>query len=196
MTGPLIYYIRHGETDWNAEMRYQGQKDIPLNQKGRSQAAFNGEKLAGILGQADGFQFVSSPLCRATETMEIVRGKMGLPESNYVTHHDLIEVSYGKFEGLTQAEIKAANRELYYERKNNMWTFRPEGGESHQDILERISNWHSKLDRDGKYVVTAHGAVGRVVRHLLAGIPKEVVCKFVFPQDKIFVFSGGEEEVL
>ena len=196
MSGPLIYYIRHGETDWNAEFRYQGQQDIPLNEKGRSQAAHNGEKLARVLGKAEGFQFISSPLGRATETMEIIRGKMQLPARDYATDKRLIEVCYGEYEGVTQAEFKAKDRELYYERKNNMWTFRPKGGESHADIIGRISSWHNDLDPQGKYVVTAHGAVGRVTRHLLAGISVEEVARFVFPQDRIFVFSEQGEEVI
>ncbi len=196
MSGPLIYYIRHGETDWNAEFRYQGQQDIPLNEKGRAQAGYNGDKLAQALGSADGFQFVSSPLCRSTETMEIIRAKMQLPAKEYTTDDRLREVCYGEFEGITQAEFKAKNRETYYERKNNMWTFRPKGGESHADIVVRIKSWYDSLQAQGKYVVTAHGAVGRVTRHILAGIPADEVSKFVFPQDKIFVFSNGGEDII
>ena len=65
MTGPKIYYIRHGQTDWNAEQRFQGQKDIPLNNTGREQARHNGKTLSGLLGKADGYEFISSPLSRA-----------------------------------------------------------------------------------------------------------------------------------
>jgi len=175
-------------------MRYQGQRDIPLNDTGRGQAVHNGKTLQSILGKADGYAFLSSPLSRARETMEIVRQQMDLEPKSYQTDERLIEVSYGIFEGITQAEMKAANRELYYERKNNMWTFRPENGESHADILGRIDEWHSSLEPDGKYVVTAHGAVGRVVRHLLAGLTPNEVKKFAFPQDKVFLFENGTEQ--
>ena len=136
MTGPLIYYVRHGQTDWNAEQRYQGRIDVPLNQTGRDQARHNGKTLAGLLGKAEGFRFVSSPLSRSRVTMEIIREQMGLPPEDYLTDDRLIEVSYGDLEGTTQAEMKAQNRELYYERKQNMWTFRPANGESHADVVE------------------------------------------------------------
>ena len=196
MSGQKIYYIRHGQTDWNAELRFQGRRDIPLNDIGRNQAAENGQKLADILKDPTEYTFVSSPLMRACETMEIVRTKMGMPLDGFDTDNRLIEVSYGTLEGTTQAEMKEADRELYYYRKQNAWVFRPENGESHADVLERVVDWHQSLEADGKYVVTAHGAIGRVMRHYLAGIPTEDVSRFAFPQDRIFLFSQGKEEVL
>lgn len=196
MAGPLIYYIRHGQTDWNAEQRYQGQRDIPLNETGREQAKQNGRKLAELLGAAKGYVFISSPLWRARETMEIIRGEMGLDPSTYEIDDRLIEVSYGDFEGSTQAEIKARDRETYYERKRNMWTFRPNNGESQADITGRISQWIGSLADDQNYVVTAHGAVGRVMRHIAAGVPEEQLSKYSFPQDQFFRFFEGREELI
>ena len=77
--GVTLYFIRHGETDWNAVQRYQGQTDIPLNDKGRAQAARNGRTLISRLGPAAAtLDYVASPLSRASETMAIVRREMGL----------------------------------------------------------------------------------------------------------------------
>src|ERR1700709_1318089 len=84
---PIIYYIRHGETEWNADGRLQGVQDIPLNDLGRKQAA----KAAGIhpgLYARDGHDerllaFVASPLGRARSTMELVRGTLNLPPADY-----------------------------------------------------------------------------------------------------------------
>ena len=73
-----IYFIRHGETEWNAEARYQGQADIPMNARGRAQANRNGESLRPLLPAIATADYVASPLPRARETMEIVRGVMGL----------------------------------------------------------------------------------------------------------------------
>lgn len=195
MSGPLIYYMRHGETDWNTELRFQGQRDIPLNDTGREQAKRNGKKLAELLGKAEGFEFISSPLSRSRETMEIVRTQMGLEPGDYALDERLREMSYGAFEGRTQAEIKAENRELYYYRKNNAWTFQPDGGESHAVLLERIADWYSDLNDDQPYVVAAHGAVGRVLRHHITGIAPEDVARYPFPQDQIFKFSGASEQL-
>lgn len=196
MTGPKIYYIRHGQTDWNAELRFQGQKDIPLNDIGREQARHNGETLSNLLGKAEDYEFISSPLSRARETMEIIRKQMGLEIGAYAIDDLLIEISYGDFEGVTQPEIKARDRELYYYRKNNAWIFRPENGESQQDVLQRVSAWYQSLDAKKSYIVTAHGAIGRVMRHHLAGIPTDDVARFAFPQDKVFLFSKGTERII
>lgn len=195
MSGPLIYYVRHGQTDWNAEMRFQGRIDIPLNDTGRGQARHNGQTLARLLGKAEGFQFISSPLWRSRETMEIIRAEMGLTPDLFATDESLIEMSYGNLEGVTQAEMKAQDRETYYQRKKNKWTFRPEGGENQEDVVVRIRKWYETLDPEGHYVVTAHGAVGRVARHLLGGVGVEDASQFVFPQDKVFKFHKGTEEL-
>lgn len=196
MSGPLIYYVRHGQTDWNAELRFQGRIDIPLNTIGREQAHGNGKRLSALLGKAEDFIFISSPLSRSRETMEIIRFEMGLPAENYATDERLIEMSYGDLEGTTQAEFKASDRELYYQRKSNHWAFQPTNGESHNEVLQRVKQWYADLDPEAKYIVTAHGAVGRVVRHYLAGIDVNEVCKTAFPQDKVFCFKDGREELI
>ena len=194
MTEPLIFYIRHGQTDWNAELRFQGQRDIPLNNTGRAQALRNGRELAMLVGdEAQDFVYISSPLGRARETMEIIREQLGLPTQAYATDDRLKEISYGNLEGTTQPELKANSRDLYYYRKENAWSFRPEGGESQQDTLTRIADWHASLDKSQKYVVTAHGAVGRVLRHHLLGIPTSEAASYAFPQDKFFRFFEGSE---
>ena len=80
--GPTLYFVRHGETDWNAEGRLQGQHDIPLNDVGRAQAARCGGILRELLAR-DGrvpadFDYVAARWSRARETMEIVRAALGL----------------------------------------------------------------------------------------------------------------------
>jgi broad specificity phosphatase PhoE len=80
-----LYFIRHGETDWNVAGRLQGQRDIPLNGKGRDQAAAAGRLLrdlvtASHLGELD---FVASPLLRTRETMGLARAAMGLPPAPF-----------------------------------------------------------------------------------------------------------------
>ncbi len=76
---PLIYFLRHGQTPFNAEGRIQGQIEVPLSELGRSQALRNGAVLAEVLGEPERFDFVASPLLRTRQTMEIVRSAMGLP---------------------------------------------------------------------------------------------------------------------
>ena len=90
----LIYVVRHGQTDWNAERRLQGQKDIPLNPIGREQARQNGINLAEILRvEGIAFDFVASPLTRTRQTMEIMRTAIGVDPRAYRTDERLVEVS-------------------------------------------------------------------------------------------------------
>ncbi|MCP4185837.1 MAG: histidine phosphatase family protein [Hyphomicrobiales bacterium] len=191
MANPTIYYIRHGQTDWNAELRFQGQRDIPLNSKGREQANENGHKLHNIIGKAEGLDFITSPLERTQETMQLVRSGLGLPPNEYRIDDRLIEISYGDLEGTTLADLKANNNSLHRYRKANAWSFKPENGESHEMVLDRISQWHQSLECD--CVVAAHGAVGRVLRYYLLDLEGQEAARFPFPQDQICIIRKGEE---
>jgi broad specificity phosphatase PhoE len=100
---PTIYYIRHGETEWNALGRLQGTQDVPLNDLGRRQAAKAGIILAGLFAR-DGrsetsLDFVASPLVRARATMELVRGTLKLPSDQYAIDDRLREIAYGQWDG-------------------------------------------------------------------------------------------------
>lgn len=100
MPAPTIYYIRHGETAWNAEGRLQGTQDIPLNALGRKQAAQAGDILAGLVAR-DGrdkrdLVYVASPLGRARSTMDFVREALGLPAGEYALDDRLREIGYGE----------------------------------------------------------------------------------------------------
>src|SRR5207249_2506380 len=85
MPAPTIYYIRHGETAWNAEGRLQGAQDTSLNDLGRKQAVRAGGILADLFAREgrseQALAYVASPLGRARSTMELVRGAMKLPRS-------------------------------------------------------------------------------------------------------------------
>ena len=81
-----LYFIRHGQTDWNAELRLQGQRDIPINETGRAQAARNGRKLSETITQPDHYEFVASPLSRTRETLEILRQTIRQPPQGLHTY--------------------------------------------------------------------------------------------------------------
>ena len=136
MSAPVIYYIRHGETSWNAEGRLQGTRDIPLNDLGRRQAAHAGNVLAELLAR-DGcdkssLPFVASPLGRARMTMELVRGALQLAPGEYALDDRLREIGYGVWEGSTLAEMQASDPVLYAKRLTAKWTMAPDGGETYE----------------------------------------------------------------
>ncbi|MCF3640169.1 phosphoglycerate mutase family protein [Rhizobium sp. TRM95111] len=181
----LLYMIRHGQTDWNAEGRLQGQRDIPMNDFGRGQARANGVALGAVLaGSRERFDFVASPLGRTRETMELVRGAMGLPPRDYRTDDRLVEVSFGDWEGYTMAEIKMHARERVRERARAKWDFIPPGenAESYEILSWRIGSWLKDVTRP--MVCVSHGGVFRALFKLL-GAEREEAATTPIHQDRI-----------
>ncbi len=191
-----LYLIRHGETDWNVEGRLQGTMDIDLNARGREQAARNGKVLAGLfaaegLAEAD-FDWVASPLRRARDTMEIVRGRMGLDPSRYRADPVLREVSFGDWEGSTLPEVKVSDPHGHAARKADKWAYVPSRGESYEMLSARLRPWLFGLTRDT--VCVAHGGITRVVRGMLEDIPTAAIPVEIIPQDRIYVWRDGRAE--
>src|SRR5581483_6072203 len=126
MPRPTIYYIRHGETEWNALGRLQGAQDIPLNALGRVQAVQAGNILAERVAR-DGrdlavLGFVASPLVRARATVELVLLTLKLPPAGYALDARLREIGYGKWEGATLPEMQAADPAFYARRLTERWS--------------------------------------------------------------------------
>ena len=191
MNSPLFYFIRHGETDWNAERRLQGQLDIPLNDLGRQQAAHCGHILGDLIAArhktAPDFAFISSPLSRARETMEILRSSLRLPRAGYAIDPRLAELSFGRWEGLTYKEVRALDRSVLAVRERDKWNFAPPEGESYADLLVRLRNWKAEQTSDA--IVAAHGGVARVLM-VLFGVrtPKEATHGDII-QGAVYEFS-------
>ena len=188
--GITLYYVRHGETDWNLAQRYQGQQDIPLNATGRAQAAGNGRTLAQVLGdRVAALDFVASPLERARETMQIVRGELGLPPHAYRTDPRLAEINYGHWEGQLWAELPRTDPEGFAARKADTWNWQPIGGESYRLLSARVAGWLADVERDA--VVVAHGGVMRVLRGLVQALEPTTIFSLPVPQDQVLVVEAG-----
>ncbi|MEM9205544.1 MAG: histidine phosphatase family protein [Pseudomonadota bacterium] len=191
-----LYFIRHGETDWNRAGRLQGQTEIDLNETGRSQAKRNGEVLKDFL-TADLIQtipIVSSPMRRVQQTLKIVLDEIGRSSDVIETDDRLKEISFGEMEGYTPAEMKAAHPALHRQRKTDKWTFTPPGGESYETFSMRVGDWLRTIETDT--VVVAHGGVSRVVRAHLHDMSGPSVVELPTPQDKIMVMSGNRMDLI
>ena len=194
MPAPVIYYIRHGETSWNAEGRLQGAQDIPLNDLGRRQAAHAGHVLAELFAR-DGrdkssLPFVASPLGRARTTMELVRGALKLPPDEYALDDRLREIGYGVWEGSTLAEMQAADPLLFARRLTAKWTMAPEGGETYEAVQFRMRDWYDSLAADT--VAVAHGGTARALMVAL-GIETPVSASdLLIEQGAVYVFRDGD----
>jgi len=188
--GVTLYYVRHGETDWNRAQRYQGQRDIPINATGRSQAKANGRLLAAALGDdAAHLDYVASPLKRASETMEILRAELGLDRRAYRTDDRLMEINYGSWEGQPWADMAVRDAAGYAARQADVWNWQPQSGESYQMLAERVGAWVAEVA--GDTVVVAHGGVSRVLRAILFGLSAPQVMRLEVPQDRVLVLQAG-----
>ena len=190
---PVLYFARHGETDFNVAHRLQGQYQTSLNTLGRQQAAIAGQVLRDLFArgqrQAGEFHYVSSPLNRARETMEIVRGVLGLDTHAYETDDRLMEISYGAWEGLTLPEVEAHEPGVLARREHEKWDFTPPGGESYREVAKRVAEWYATLTRDT--VVIAHGGVGRSLMANFHILPEENATHAEVVQGVVYVFTDG-----
>jgi probable phosphoglycerate mutase len=188
-----IYFLRHGETDWNAEGRLQGRKDIPLNALGRAQAAKAGRTLKKILAsRAEDVSALSiqcSPLLRTRQTLDLARVETGLPADKSRLDDRLVEFTFGRWEGLTWPEVCAAEPDLARQRETDKWNFTPPGGESYAQLAQRLEPWLA--EQQGASVVVSHGGVARALMALIGGLPKERAPTADIWQGRVLVFSPG-----
>ena len=191
MSLPTIYYIRHGETEWNAEGRLQGAQDIPLNDLGRKQAVSAGSILAQLLARdrrsEQPLSFVASPLGRARSTMELVRGVLRLPPFDYSIDDRLREIGYGRWEGSTLAQMQASDPELFARRQADKWTVAPPGGESYASVQIRVRDWYDRLSMDT--VAVAHGGTARALMVALGIETPASAADLAIEQGAVYVFG-------
>jgi broad specificity phosphatase PhoE len=193
MPAPVIYYIRHGETEWNAEGRLQGTQDIPLNDLGRKQAANAGKILADLFARdrlsETSLAFVASPLGRARSTMELVRGSLRLPPDDYAIDDRLREIGYGHWEGSTLAQMQALDPEVFARRQADKWTVTPPGGENYASVQSRMSDWYHQLTADT--VAVAHGGTARALMVALGIETSESAADLTIEQGAVYVFGDA-----
>ena len=161
---------RHGQTTWNAERRFQGQSDIPLDETGQAQA----ERAARLLAALRPDLIVSSDLSRAASTAAPLARLTGL---EVTLDKDLRERHGGCWEGLTDAEIRER-----YPDEHATWT--PPDGEPAAAVADRVAGALRRTvtavseqvtGRDGLAVVVSHGAALRLGMSRLLGMPDDLV---------------------
>ncbi|MGF1482103.1 MAG: histidine phosphatase family protein [Cyanophyceae cyanobacterium] len=168
--GLRLLLIRHGETEWNRASRFQGTRDIPLNDRGRGQAKLAAEFLKEI---ALDFA-VSSPMLRPKETAEIVlQPHADVP---LVTYPPLQEIGHGLWEGKLESEIEAEFPGLLTQWKERPETVQMPEGENLQQVWDRaIATWNEIVatyaDTAPKTgIVVAHDAINKVILCYLLGL--------------------------
>ena len=185
----VIYFVRHGETDWNAEARLQGQQDIPLNDLGRVQAEEAGRRLCELLQRPEEMDYVASPLARTRETMERMRASMGLDPSRYRLDDRLMELTFGDWEGLTWKELRKKEPQAAAARLRDKWGYVPPRGESYAMLAERVRPVLCDLSRDA--VMVSHGGVARALLTLLCGVAPGPAASLDIWQGRVLVIDEG-----
>lgn len=194
-----VYFFRHGQTDWNAQMRCQGLTDIPVNPLGEAQARAYGRVLKMVLAPrlADNgqppFTFYSSPLSRAARTMALICHELGCPDVAVETDERLTEIDHGAWNGFTYDEIREKWPDDYAALQAEKWATRRPDGESYEDRVAPLTQFLKELT--GPAIITGHGGTGRVLRAIIAGYPPSQVVHLPMTQDQFYAFDGGVETI-
>jgi broad specificity phosphatase PhoE len=185
---PTIYFVRHGETDWNAQGRLQGQQDIPLNARGRVQAEEAGARLRGLVLDYAGLDYVASPMHRTRETMERLRDAILLDPKTYRLDERLVELTFGGWEGLTWKEVRKAAPQAAAARERDKWNYVPPNGESYAMLTDRVRPVLEGIARDT--VIVGHGGVARAFLALACGVHARQVVSMDIWQGRVLVIEG------
>jgi broad specificity phosphatase PhoE len=185
-----LLLVRHGETPWNREGRYQGRTDVALTAEGEAQARALGKRLAGIpIAIA-----ITSPLARTRGTAEAILGDRGI---TLETDEALIEISHGQWEGQLASDIEISHAEMF-----GTWRTRPDrdvpagpGAETMGDVEERawpiLVRTCARLGAAETALIVAHDAVNRVLLCRVLGLPMTRVWTFRQAPSALNVLSGS-----
>lgn len=188
---PELWFIRHGETDWNLNRRIQGQTDIPLNDTGHAQANAIARALSRLHDCLDGFDLQVSPLHRPRQTMQYIVDGFGLDWTKITIDERLKELNFGELEGATWPDLNA--RGLDPEKDPEGYHgFRPKGGESYADATVRVRGWLDSLTRPT--IAVAHGGISRIVRGIVLNLPVAEIPGQRNPQWKFYRLKDGAIE--
>ena len=177
-----IYLARHGETDWNAELRLQGTSDIPLNSKGRQQAAKLAERLKEIHLDA----VYSSTLSRSRETATIARG--GAPMKSLA---GLNERNHGKFEGAKVDGSDPMTEKEWRQRRRD-----PEdqldGGESLNQFYERVRITLETIrnqQNSGAILIVGHSLTNQMILRAIFGLTLQQATSIRQANDELYLIE-------
>jgi len=189
MTDPILYLLRHGETEFNVAGRLQGQLDSPLTARGRTQARAHGALLKTLIAEPAAWRVVASPLGRTMDTARLACAELGLSETAIETDPRLQEIAFGDWEGLTWAEAEARDPDRWAERERDRWGFVVPGGESYEMVALRAEAFLE--EPRGNTIVVSHGGTGRVLRGLYTRLAPEQIKTLEQPQDALHRLTQG-----
>ncbi len=188
-----LFFIRHGQTDWNMEGRIQGSHDSELNQTGIIQAEKLGSKLLESNHKVS--KIYTSQQKRAVRTAEILSKAIDV---EYIPAEGLQEMNLGKWEGLLWPEVQEKFPEKYNEWINNRRYTKTPGGESYQDVLERVMKTVQKIinENNSDVAIVTHGAVIMCLRCYITNTPFNEMRRFRTENAAIIEFDSESFNII
>lgn len=183
----LLYVIRHGETDYNRNGRYQGQSDVPLNGEGRSQCRALAARMSAIPLDV----VYTSDLSRAQECARMIAG-----DHTVVLDTRLREVNVGRCTGLTVAEIAAREPDYYAAMKADPDSTPFPGGESAHDVKQRTLEVFAAIRArypQGQVAVVTHGGVIKLLVGEVLGLPMSERHRMVLENCGLTLIEWGND---
>lgn len=188
MAYPKIWFLRHGQTEWNRAYRLQGQLDSPLTDQGIAEARRQATLMKPVLALAPDV-FVS-PLGRTRQTADIA-----LAGTPYLIDDRLKEIHAGLWQGCYRDDLGTSYPDLFADNPTALQIYAAaEEGEGLASVHARVHSFLSDLKAPA--VVVAHGLLGQVLRAEVCGIPMSRAGHLPNAQGCIYVLENGQETVL
>lgn len=183
-----LYFVRHGQTEWNAIRRMQGQWNSDLNDLGRAQADVNGRFLSTL----DIEHMVASPLDRTRQTAEIINGHLDLP-----VHYDerIMEWDCGDWSGEMWDQVADKWPEEFAAWQADPYHYRGPNCENYPDMIERARPFLDEILAlpHTRIAIVSHGMIGRVMVSILLDMTIDEMFSFGQPNDVIFHLTQVED---
>ena len=185
-----LFIVRHGETAWNREGRFQGKKDIPLNENGLAQADLTAKRFIGFKFDA----VLASPLARARVTGEKIAEAAGC--DTFITDDGFMEISHGDWEGQLRPYVEEKWPDII-----DAWLNKPavcqmpgEGGESLSDVMERAVEAIERIAfrYSGNVLLATHDAVAKTLICHYIGLPLEMYWRIKIPNCAVSFIDFGQ----
>ena len=187
-----LYFVRHGQTEWNAIRRMQGQWNSNLSDKGREHADVNGQLLSRLGIEA----LYVSPLDRTRQTAEIINAYLNLAP---VFDPRIMEWHCGDWSGEMYADIPVKWPEEWAGLETNRFHYRPPNGENYPDMFERSIPFVDELlaTEHSNIAVVSHGMIGKVMFSYLMGYAPDQTLAIQQHNDMVFRVTvvGNQREI-
>lgn len=196
MSRPDLLVIRHGETQWNRDGRLQGRQDQPLTLNGVRQAMAVAATLRPVVAGMSDPVFWVSPLGRARQTASLLADSWGEPFAGFRADERVVELSYGRWEGMTHAEFSAEYPKAFAAFEADRWQVPPPGGETWAALTQRLAAWLEELDGSRPHVLVTHSGCLRALRGIYTGAPQAEILAYREPQTTAYRLTAAGEEAI